>query len=300
MENTNNNSDLETKLNPSANDDTERISASAAPVFTPDSKKPAKKLHKSLIVVMVILAVLALAGTGFGVYGMLSGDSKVADLEQKIAEQEQIIKELRSEPSDQPTQPDEGEQEPDMSNPNVPDLAKQLLISNMDQFINWGKGPFVYELRSVYGEFSVYLERQVGSPIEGPEGEISLPHARLSGSIERTDFNGLERREEFEITGLDNDKIVDVFVSGFGNGMGDETMFFLMDDGTVEYMPIWKAYKAKNYHSYGKLPNVENVIKFMRGDYWHIPHGSYANTFAQRADGKFYSLDAILRSTGNY
>lgn len=282
MENTNNK--FETKT-----DTTTEQTATSAFVSTGKTKKTSNKL----LPVVIILAVLALTGIGFGVYGVMTGNTRVADLETQIAEKDQRIAELEGEH-------DGNDNANDVSNDNSSQLlTKNLLISSLEQYINGDHRPFIYELRSDFGEFYVFLERQVGGPLEGPEGDISQP-TQLSGEIRRTEFNNLEKTERFEITGIDVNRIVDVFVGGFGNGMGNETMLFLMEDGTVEYMPIMKAYKEKNYRSHGKIPGVENVIKFMNGDYYHIPYGPYSNVFAQRADGKFYSLAEILYETGNY
>ncbi len=245
-----------------------------------------KKIKKSAVAI-AMLVVIAMGGVGFGVYNLVVSSSRIAELEGQVADRDETIAKLKQEG-------DENEQ-PETPAENADDLAKNLLISRPEQYLGNDNQPFIYELRSDFGEFFVHLERQVGGPVEGPEGDILMP-TKLSGEIRRTQFNNLERTEEFEITGINANQVADVFVGGFGNGMGDETMLFLMEDGTVEYMPIMKAYEEKSYHSYGKIPGVENVIKFMHGDYSHIPYGPYRNVFAQRADGKFYSLAEILGS----
>ena len=68
-----------------------------------------------------------------------------------------------------------------------------------------------------------------------------------------------------------------------------------MKDGTVEYIPIAKAYKAKSPEeiksTYGTIPEVKNIIKL-----YQVSAGSYVTVLAQKADGSFYDLNESLSS----
>lgn len=92
-------------------------------------------------------------------------------------------------------------------------------------------------------------------------------------------------------------KVIQVLFTGFGQAPGHETIFFLMEDGTVEYIPYKKALTGE-MKSYGAIPNVTDVVKLFTGTCEII--GAGADVFGQRADGSFYLLDAILYETGNY
>lgn len=93
------------------------------------------------------------------------------------------------------------------------------------------------------------------------------------------------------------EKISDIYLGGFGQSVTGDTLLILMNDGTVEYIPLKKAFAKDAYHlnSYGKLPNVEGVVKFYTAN---VTGG--VTTLAQKADGSFYDLSTILQSTGNY
>ncbi len=68
-----------------------------------------------------------------------------------------------------------------------------------------------------------------------------------------------------------------------------------MSDGTVEYLPLAKAFDQGEFKSWGKLPDVEGVVKLVSAGYNHGgPYGPSADTMAQRADGKVYFLGGIV------
>ncbi len=92
-------------------------------------------------------------------------------------------------------------------------------------------------------------------------------------------------------------KVIEVLFTGFGQATGSETILFLMEDGTVEYIPYRKALTGE-MKSYGAIPNVTDVVKLFVGASETI--GGSVNIIAQRADGTFYLLDSNLNATGNY
>lgn len=104
---------------------------------------------------------------------------------------------------------------------------------------------------------------------------------------------------EYAITNFSK-KIVDVFIGEFGQAAGEETILYLMEDGTVEYTPIVKAKKSNNFASFGILNGVDNIVKFYSTSA-SVPNGSgYITVIAQKADGTFYDLSTIIKETGNY
>lgn len=97
----------------------------------------------------------------------------------------------------------------------------------------------------------------------------------------------------YDITNF-TQEVADVYIGGFGQSFTGDTILFLMNDGTVEYMPVVKGLQGyvKNY---GKVNGVSDVVKFLTAD---CP-GS-VTTLAVRSDGSIYDLQSILMSTGNY
>ncbi len=106
--------------------------------------------------------------------------------------------------------------------------------------------------------------------------------------------------------------IADVFYGGYGqNGPYNDTIFILLEDGTVEYMPLIHMFNAPattekalgeaaiTVKSYGKLDGVSDVVKFSMAEV-DDGFGGYGTTMAIKSDGSFYDLSTILEETGNY
>ena len=92
-------------------------------------------------------------------------------------------------------------------------------------------------------------------------------------------------------------KIVDLFFGGFGQSNQGDTLFILLEDGTVEYIPIVHMFNHAQGApvSYGKLEGVTGVVKFASAN---VPDAF--TTIAIKGDGSFYDLGKILYATGNY
>lgn len=107
--------------------------------------------------------------------------------------------------------------------------------------------------------------------------------------------NNQNVKDEYNLSFSKN--VVDILAGYATNGIGSSgVFFFLMEDGTVEYLPLYKAFSDDNIKSYGPIKGVEGVIKLYEaakepkeGDFG----GNYA-ILAQNKDGKIYDLSKIL------
>ena len=105
--------------------------------------------------------------------------------------------------------------------------------------------------------------------------------------------------KEYSITNFSK-KVVNVYIEGMGQGVGNEVLYFLMEDGTVEYMPIHKALKAKEFKSYGKIENVSNIIDITTGMAQANIDGTgegpgWNTVFAINNEGNYYDIGAIVQ-----
>ncbi len=97
-------------------------------------------------------------------------------------------------------------------------------------------------------------------------------------------------------------KVADIIYGTYGLDMSYETLIFLMEDGTVEYLPLLDAAIKGKIESYGQVENLTNIVKF----YPNISAsrtsgaGGYVTTLAQSSDGTIYDIMTILSKTGNY
>lgn len=92
-------------------------------------------------------------------------------------------------------------------------------------------------------------------------------------------------------------KIMDVFFGSMGQTSSGDTLFILLEDGTVEYIPIVHMFNNSQAApiSYGKINGVTGVTKFVLSS----TSGS-VTTLAVKSDGSFYDMWYSLKNTGNY
>ena len=113
----------------------------------------------------------------------------------------------------------------------------------------------------------------------------------VTANEESCDYGIQERRGEMTF----DQEVSEVMIGGFGQEASHDTMLFLMKDGTIEYLPIAKAYKTtgpdNTKTTYGTIPEVKDVIKL-----YQVSAGSYVTVLAQKADGSFYDLHESLTS----
>ena len=101
---------------------------------------------------------------------------------------------------------------------------------------------------------------------------------------------------------INPDDVVQVMMGGFGHTPYEDTIFFVLRDGTIEYIPLVGIARTGEVRSYGKLPGVESVVRLVKNGEVVVSHGCTGGStiYAQRADGKYYDLYDIINETGNY
>ncbi len=112
-----------------------------------------------------------------------------------------------------------------------------------------------------------------------------------------TPNDGTVNEKEYEIDNFDGE-IVDIYLGGFGQAAGYEILFFLMKDGTVEYMPLRKIAQTGEFKSYGKIKNVTNIVSIQNASSGVPNGGGWVTTVAFNNEGKFYDLSESLEDMG--
>ena len=96
--------------------------------------------------------------------------------------------------------------------------------------------------------------------------------------------------------------IKDIFYGGVGQDASGDIILFLIDDGTVEYIPVYQALSTSGIDglvSYGALQGVEDVIKFYTAYAMVGLTGNYSTTLIQTEDGTLYDLAPIINDASN-
>lgn len=98
-------------------------------------------------------------------------------------------------------------------------------------------------------------------------------------------------------------KILQVYIGGWGQNASNEHIFYVMEDGTVEYTPIVKDIKENylkednslKFNSYGAIEKVEDVLYITKATISSTGNSSEGyTTIAVRSDGMYYDLSKSL------
>ena len=98
-------------------------------------------------------------------------------------------------------------------------------------------------------------------------------------------------------------KISQVLIDGSGQDATNSAILYLMEDGTVEYVPILKELNTnwsqpdntKKFNSYGKLDGISDIISLVPAE-----AQGYHTVLARKADGNVINLADTFKATGNF
>ena len=156
---------------------------------------------------------------------------------------------------------------------------------------------------------------EYGLGASGAGISVSIDNTRKSVRIS---FNGMTISNTFGlgwVTGADansyelidtktfDKKISQVLIDGSGQDATNSTILYLMEDGTVEYVPILKEINTnwqqpdntKKFNSYGKLNNISDIVSLIPAE---AP--GYHTVLARKADGTVINLAETFKETGNF
>ncbi len=273
-----------TENNPSNTQEDVASNPPQVPITPPLTTTPQHKQHNYLPII-IILTLLTIAGIGTSTYAFIQNANKNSEISDLKAQ----LNDLSNQPATTPDNPDEPNtdaQTPPTPNDNSTPVNAAEILAKVPENLVIREDDIVYSFWN-----SSYMDSYAMEytwDLSNNNGSIRIYWDKLEGHLNKNQKTDAELFTDF---GPSEGRVIDFIFSQFGNGIGDETFLFLMDDGTVEYVPFYKALESGNFRSYGKLDGIENVIKF-----YHVnannPHGSggYITTLAQRADGTYYNL----------
>lgn len=224
--------------------------------------------------VIAILSILSVASLGLGIYGIISSENlktKNKELEDwAISYVNDHIDNLDDYFAD--TLKDNDEANDKNSNSSDDNNSSELII-------NFNPANNAARLNSLkclncsreYNYFYGY------NPIKVSKWK--------SGQITIHDFYGATGEYNFNF----DSEVADTFVGWFGNG-GDNYVFFLQQDGSVEYFTPY--YEGKNALQLRSLDDVKDVVSFLQAGSILAgeKYGGGGTVLALRSDGYFYDL----------
>ena len=243
---------------------------------------------------MITCAVLATAGIGFGVYGMTRQpetrptqnaainaeiESELAELKSKYSVLQNYVKNLES------------------SGTEVPEEAKSAAIAttmtkvaslDVSKSLNWGDDSKNNLVISQAGH-----QNSVGWMALNQDRK-SVASAGFSESLLRSYGLNAEdfRSKTFTFTSTGG-TIYDFYVGGYGQAAGGENLYLIMDDGSLEYVPLQYALKHNDY-SAKKVSGVTGIERLAMVQIHHKQGGGWVSTLAIKADGSWYDLSQAV------
>lgn len=243
---------------------------------------------------MVVLAVVAVLGVSFGIVMMILW------LQERDKAPE-VVRVIETEVTAEETKEETEKQEVDVKTGN-------LKLSG-DKFLTREEGAaygFRWEGDGLVGlGISVIMSerfkgRSCGETVIVDEDTTDIDLSLDWGTLNEVYALGLSENEQkqrqtmVKAEGIDARKVTDVMVGGFGQAVGEETIFFIMDDGSVEYIPVYQAAKTNSFKSRGAIEGVEGIVKLRQVGMSSNCIG-FGTVLAQKANGEFYDLYSILK-----
>lgn len=114
----------------------------------------------------------------------------------------------------------------------------------------------------------------------------------LVGSI-INQFYGTSLPDSFSATINFDKKVTDMAVAGFGQSAGNEVLIFVLEDGSVAYIPVKQMLQQERYEVFGILPNLPAMSRT-----FSVDAIDYVTTLIQAQNGDLYDLQPIFRDLG--
>lgn len=274
--------------------------------LNPSTQPKHPKSHKNLLPIVVILILLFLASLATSIYFII-----------KSANQSSEISSLKNQLSDQTTIiiDDENPNNSDNSNDSTPDpskptITKEELLAKIPASLTFTANNKCLNHEGYSTEYHIQSPFSYSTGIELDRSNVTIatfnystntPHLQINwdGMKNFLNFYGISNQTksgEETITdfGLSGKPIDMIYVNFSTQSPGYDYLLFLLEDGSVEYVSFKTAFQTNNFHSQGKLPNIENVIKLnqVRSTETNCQNycPSMVDVLAQRADGSYYSI----------
>lgn len=271
------------------------LAEAPAPMSSPIMKSTIQKPKNKLLPVVLILIILTLAGIGTSIFAFIQSsdkDTEIARLRSELANQGIILPTTPDDNNTQPTTPEQPEITSAIRAQILASVPTYLVLSDAKSINTTGEMTY-----STGGSFDNAFSASLDLSNNQPALSLNWDRIKEIYPYLTTDKTGTENISDLGLSG----KPTDMLLTGFGQAVGYEVLFFLMEDGTVEYIPLAKATKEGNIKSYGKLNNITNVIKFYSGSSCSkTGPGCGMQSLAQRADGNYYELYEAVKVTGNF
>ena len=232
------------------------------------------------IVIFVFTTIIA---SCIAVYFKINSNKKINSLESKLQDAKNQIEQIQA-----------NQNEEEINN-NTSDTNEVVYIRpriDKNKCINKAENTIYTVRRNVNFNDAIICYIEDDNTVE-----IEVNYSSIS-ELYGVNITNSKKLRTVKIDNFDKN-IVDIYIGSFGHALGSDVLFFLLEDGTVEYMPIAHALQNNTIKSYGKLNGVSDVVEFITGG-TNLKEGSgWMTIYAIRKDGSFYDLNTIVNLQDN-
>ena len=228
-----------------------------------------KKKGKGMFYSMILLAILAIVGIGFGVWAMMDGNQQKETLNAQNGALKKQISDLQNE----------------IANNNGDNLSNPVIESS-DSTERYSLG---FDSNTVYGLGEINI---VSIVIKNGDIESCVLGNRegLYSGVYST-----HKISDCNISGLDG-KVYKIVEFGEGHDGGGDSIGFIMTDGQIKYLPLYESIKENDFRIRGTVKvdgRVVDVLKILV-NFTNNRTGGYASSVFVLSDGSFVKYDSSM------
>ena len=238
-----------------------------------------------LILIIVLLTITTIAATSTAVYFGLSQNKQEETTQQENEALKQENEELKLQIQDAQVQAENNGQKNEQGYKRIFKLNGEVNVTNK----SIPEANYVIERYSSSAE-GVYA-------ILGNDNTVTLAFGNADEHMSIQNYEKYSNTANVKINFGDK-KVQNVYNLGAGQSASGNCILFLMEDGTVEYMPLIYAIIHEDFRSYGKLEGAENIVDITSA-YANGPFegaGSGNTVLLIQEDGTAYDIGEQLRN----
>lgn len=222
---------------------------------------PKEKGSKGPLVATVILSLLLVAATGYIVYDAIMDAKRNAE----VSDNEEVTEEEKT----------------------LVDEVKDAVAGGSFEFEYLGDGRETsdYQLGTSYYGVSVAqgeTRRNFTTSLNYGNNQYGLSG---SGNYESKPSDNLEFGSDVRA----------VVAGGVGQGIGGEVILFLLQDGSVEYLPVRRCMSAGKVWT-EKVSGVKDIVSISGASVSEDEGGGYATIILEQSSGGFYDLSDYVNT----
>lgn len=233
-------------------------------------KEQSKKTNKFLVIGIIILFIIIIGLCGYIFLGKTNEESISGNTKNNLSDSKK------------------DETKVDSENKETLENNNGLIIFDASKVINSNEKDYTLAYSGNAGIYAL---------VDSSQKVLTFSY-KPSKVVEDYSLNWTSNRDDIVSSKINFDKkIVDVFFGGMGQDASGDTLFILLEDGTLEYIPIVHMFNnaQEQVVSYGKVNGVSDIVKLVSSS-----TSAGVTTLAIKSDGSFYDLWYALENTGNY